>query len=142
MGLEATVYLNKDKVSIEWMDDSAQVDERTGEVYSDTRHIPAKAKEACAYRLGNGKYIERCRIEVEKAAKGRSLAMPVLLENLLSGEAHPGDLIAYVQIPALKRELRFLSEVPKHSTELQDLVFRLHKLVDAAEQNRNPIVFT
>ena len=141
MGLEATVYLNKDKVSIEWMDDSAQVDERTGEVYSQTRHIPAKAREACAYRLGNGKYVERCRIEIEKAAKSRSLAMPVLIERVLSGEIHPGDLVEFAQVPALKRELRFLSEVPKHSTELQDLVFRLNKLVEAAEQNRNPIVF-
>ena len=72
------------------LDDTISVDDTTGEVVSETYHIPAKAKEAVSYRLGNGKYILHCREEIEKVAKGRGLAMPILLDHVLSGEVQVG----------------------------------------------------
>jgi len=141
LSLAATVYIKKSHISIEWLDDTISVDETTGEVVSATYHIPAKAKEAVSYRLGNGKYIERCRAEIEKVAKGRGLAMPILLEQVLSGEVQPRDVVAFADIPKLKRELKFL-ERTKFSGDMKELLFRLNKLVEAAELNRNPIAFT
>jgi hypothetical protein len=142
LSLAAAVYIKKAHISVEWLDDTLTVDEKTGEVVSETYHIPAKAKEAISYRLGNGKYIERCRVEIDKVAKGRGLAMPVLLEQVLSGEVQPGDVVTYTEIPQLKRELKFLERAPKFSAEVRELLFRLNKLVEAAEANRNPIAFT
>jgi hypothetical protein len=140
LSLAATVYIKKDHISIEWLDDTIHVDENTGEVLSDTYHIPAKAKEAINYRLGNDKYILHCREELEKTAKGRGLAMPVLFEQVLSGEVRPGDTIRFADVPKLKRELKFLDRT-KFSTDVKELLFRLNKLVEAAEANRNPIAF-
>ena len=142
MSLAATVYIKKAHISIEWLDDTISVDETTGEVVSATYHIPAKAKEAVSYRLGNAKYVERCRAEIEKVAKGRGLAMPILLGQVLSGEVQVGDVVKYADIPKIKRELKFLERTPKFSGDVKELLFRLSKLVDAAEVNRNPIAFT
>lgn len=141
MSLAATVYIKKSHISIEWLDETISVDETTGEVVSEKFHIPAKAKEAVAYRLGNDKYISHCREEIEKVAKGRGLAMPILLEHVLSGEVEPGDVVTFADIPKLKRELKFLEQTPKFSGDVRELLFRLNKLVDAAEANRNPIAF-
>ncbi len=141
MSLAATVYIKKDHISIEWLDETITVDEITGEVVSETFHIPAKAKEAIAYRLGNGKYILHCREEIEKVAKGRGLAMPVLFGQVLSEEVQSGDIVSYADIPKLKRELKFLERTPKFSADVKELLFRLNKLVEAAEANRNPIAF-
>jgi hypothetical protein len=142
LSLAATVYIKKDHISIEWLDDTISVDATTGEVVSETYHIPAKAKEAVSYRLGNGKYILHCREEIEKVAKGRGLAMPILLDHVLSGEAQPGDVVSYADVPKLKRELKFLERAPKFSEDVRQLLFRLNKLVEAAELNRNPIAFS
>lgn len=141
MSLAATVYIKKDHISIEWLDETIHVDETTGEVISDTFHIPAKAKEAVSYRLGNDKYILHCREEIEKVAKGRGLAMPILLDHVLSGEAQPGDVVSFADVPKLKRELKFLERAPKFSSDARELLFRMNKLVEAAEANRNPIAF-
>jgi hypothetical protein len=142
LSLAAAVYIKKDHISVEWLDETISVDEVTGEVVSETFHIPAKAKEAIAYRLGNDKYILHCREELEKVAKGRGLAMPVLFEQVLSGEVQPGEVVAFADIPKLKRELKFLERTPKFSADVKELLFRLNKLVEAAEKNRNPIAFT
>jgi hypothetical protein len=142
LSLAAAVYIKKSHISIEWLDETLTVHEVTGEVISERFHIPAKAKEAISYRLGNDKYIAHCREEIEKVAKGRGLAMPVLFEQVLSGEVQPGDVVAFAQIPQLKRELKFLERAPKFSADVKELLFRLNKLVEAAEANRNPIAFT
>ncbi len=142
MSLAATVYIKKAHISIEWLDDTISVDETTGEVVSEIYHIPAKAKEAVSYRLGNDKYILHCREEIEKVAKGRGLAMPILLEQVLSGEVQPGDVVTFADIPKLKRELNFLERAPKFSADVREFLFRMNKLVEAAEANRNPIAFS
>ena len=142
MSLAATVYIKKSHISIEWLDDTITVDETTGEVVSETYHIPAKAKEAVSYRLGNDKYILHCREEIEKVAKGRGLAMPILLEQVFSGEVQPGDVVKYADVPKLKRELKFLERAPKFSADVREFLFRMNKLVEAAEANRNPIAFS
>lgn len=142
MSLAATVYIKKAHISIEWLDDTISVHETTGEVVSEIYHIPAKAKEAVSYRLGNDKYILHCREEIEKVAKGRGLAMPILLEHVLSGEVQPGDVVTFADIPKLKRELKFLERAPKFSADVREVLFRLNKLVEAAEANRNPIAFS
>ncbi len=142
LSLAATVYIKKSHISIEWLDDTVSVDETTGDVVSETYHIPAKAKEAVSYRLGNDKYILHCREEIEKVAKGRGLAMPILLEHVLSGEVEPGDVVKYVDVPKLKRELKFLERAPKFSADVREFLFRMNKLVEAAEVNRNPIAFS
>jgi hypothetical protein len=142
LSLAAAVYIKKSHISIEWLDETLTVHEVTGEVISEKFHIPAKAKEAISYRLGNGKYIRQCREEIEKVAKSRGLAMPVLFEQILSGEVQPGDVVPFAQIPQLKRELKFLERAPKFSVDVKELLFRLNKLVEAAEANRNPIAFT
>lgn len=142
MSLAATVYIKKAHISIEWLDDTISVDETTGEVVSEIYHIPAKAKEAVSYRLGNDKYILHCREEIEKVAKGRGLAMPILLEQVLSGEVQPGDVVTFADIPKLKRELNFLERAPKFSADVREFLLRMNKLVEAAEANRNPIAFS
>jgi hypothetical protein len=140
--LAAAVYIKRAHISIEWLDETLTVDETTGEPVSERFHIPAKAKEAIAYRLGNDKYIQHCREEIEKVAKGRGLAMPILLGQVLSGEVRPGDVVPYADVPKLKRELKFLERAPKFSADAREMLFRLNKLVEAAEANRNPIAFT
>ncbi len=142
MSLAAAVYVKRAHIPVQWLDDTLSVDETTGEIVSETYHIPAKVKEAISYRLGNGKYIARCHAEIEKVAKGRGLAMPILLEHILSGEVQPGDVVKFTDVPKLKRELKFLDQAPKFSAEVRELLFRLNKLVEAAEANRNPIAFT
>jgi len=142
LSLAATVYIKKAHISIEWLDETISVDETTGEVVSETYHIPAKAKEAVSYRLGNGKYILHCREEIEKVAKGRGLAMPILLGHVLSDEVQPGDVVSFADVPKLKRELKFLERAPKFSGDVREILFRLNKLVEAAEANRNPIAFS
>lgn len=142
MSLAATVYIKKAHLSIEWLDETLTIDATTGEPVSERFHIPAKAKEAVSYRLGNGKHIARCRQEIEKVAKARSLAMPVLLDQVLGEEVPPGSGVAYKEIPQLKRELKFLERAPKFSADLRELLFRLNKLVGAAEANHNPIAFS
>jgi hypothetical protein len=142
LSLAATVYIKKDHISIEWLDETISVDETTGEVVSETYHIPAKAKEALSYRLGNDKYILHCREEIEKAAKARGLAMPILLGRVLSGEVAPGDVVSFADVPKLKRELKFLERAPKFSADVREILFRMNKLVEAAEANRNPIAFS
>jgi hypothetical protein len=141
LSLAAAVYRHRAHIPVEWLDETVTVDETTGETVSETYHIPAKIKEAISYRLGNDRYIERCRAEIEKAAKGRGLAMPVLFEQVLSSEVKPGDVVKFADIFKLKRELKFLEQGPKFSAEVRELLFRLNKLVEAAEANRNPIAF-
>ena len=68
--------------------------------------------------------------------------MPILLEHVLSGEVQPGDVVKHADIPKLKRELKFLERAPKFSGDVRELLFRMNKLVEAAEENRNPIVFS
>ncbi len=68
--------------------------------------------------------------------------MPILLEQVLGGEVQPGDVVKYTDIPKLKRELKFLEKAPKFSEDVRELLFRMNKLVEAAEINRNPIAFT
>jgi hypothetical protein len=140
LSLAATVYIKRAHVPIEWLDETLTIDEKTGEPVSERFHIPAKVREAISYRLGNGKYIRNCREELETAAKGRGLAMPVLFEQVLSEDIQPGDVVTFADVPRLKRELKFL-ERTKFSTDVKELLFRLNKLVEAAETHRNPIAF-
>jgi len=142
MSFEATVYLNLSKIEPQWLDDSVEVDKATGAVSSTTHHIPAKAREACSYRLGNQKYIERCRQEIERAVKGRAFGVPILLGKVLAEEAASGAVIPLKEVAGLKRELKSLEQVPKLSADVKELIFRLTRLVQAAEENRNPIVLS
>ena len=105
-----------------------------GEVVSEKFHIPNKAKEAVSYRLGNGKYIQRCRQEIETVAKGRGLAMPILFGQVLSGEVQTGDVVKFADIAGLKRELKFLERAPKFSATVcpkSDKVLRNPRSVPA-----------
>lgn len=142
MSFEATVYLALSKIEPQWLDDSVESDPETGAVSSTLHHIPARAREACSYRLGNQKYIQKCRQEIERAVKGRAFGVPVLATRVLAEEAASGTVISLKEVGALKRELISLDQVPKLSPDLKELLFRLRKLVQAAEENRNPIVLS
>ena len=68
--------------------------------------------------------------------------MPILLDQVLSDEVQAGDVVKYTDIPKLKRELKFLEQAPKFSADVREFLFRMNKLVEASEANRNPIVFS
>ena len=142
MGLEATVFLSGSRVSAEWLDDSVRVDATTGAIYSEKHHIPAKAREACSYRLGNARHLAHCREEIERAVKGRSAGAPILTGQVLSEEREDSASLAIRDVAGLKREIIFLGQIPKLSADVRELLFRLSKLVEAAETNRNPIVLS
>jgi hypothetical protein len=142
VSLAAVVYVKKAHIPVQWLDETLRIDEVTGEPVSTIFHIPAKVKEAVRYRLGNGKYILRCKIEIEGAAKARGLAMPVLFEQVISGEVQAGDVVRFTDIFRLKREIKLLDQqTSKYSVEVKELLFRLNRLAEAAEANQNPIAF-
>jgi hypothetical protein len=141
MGLDAAVFRKREEIASDWLDESVEVDPVTGEVRSRRFHIPAAESYAVGYRLGNNKYIEHARAEIARFAKERGLALPILLDQVLYEGGHSGDIIPLKDVPALKRELRFLAQDRKLSPDLLDLLSRITKLADAAIQHSNPIAF-
>ncbi len=141
MGLDAAVFRKREEIASDWLDESVEVDPVTGEVRSSRFHIPAAETHAVGYRLGNVKYIEHARQEIVRIARQRGLSMPILTEHILYDATHTGDVIALKDVPALKRELRYLAQEKKLSADLTELLSRLTKLADAAVAHSNPIAF-
>lgn len=143
MGLDAVVYANKTNLPIDQSGDYFLVDEQTGEVYPDPRGGVAYSQQAFTAihrRLGNASLIATLANEISAVISPES----ILLKGILYSASHSGDLIRVENLGQLKAEIDSVRQ-RTHGTgsrELDDFLMALNELIEVANRESNPIVFT
>ena len=143
MGLDAVVYKHRSKLPMDPELAGLQMEPNTHEWYPVDDQLPEPIRsvgvQALHHWLGNLSSIRCLYAQVASMLPADS----VLLANVLYGGAHCGDVISLDRVSVLKREISVLrnSGGSPLSSELELLLERLDQLVDAAEDNQNPIVF-
>lgn len=144
MGLNAVVYVNRKRLSLNQEDNSsAKMDEQTGEVYFDDPNLmdkyPANMFTAIHKRLGNANMIAEI---VDKLSTILSKDS-ILLSKILYSGSHSGDTISIDSLNKLGLEINFVRErIPKDRSPLLDVFFNdITELIEMARMQGNPIVF-
>jgi hypothetical protein len=142
MGLDAVVYKNRSKFPLDPERAGLEIEQKTGEWYSQDGQLPpgvaAAGVETLHQRLGNVALIAWLREQVARLLPADS----VLLGLILRDGAHSGDVILPDRAAVLRREISMLRSCGSPlSPELTVFLYSLEALVEAAKHNRNPIVF-
>jgi hypothetical protein len=140
MGLDAAVYRSSDKMTIDPVSVGLQLNQATGEWYSEDGKLPLKISAsqitAVEKRLGNVTLIAALAAEANALLPRES----ILISSVLYDGAHAGDVLSGDQVLRLKNEISTLKSLPI-STELAHFLADMWELAAAAEENKNPIVF-
>jgi hypothetical protein len=144
MGLDAKVYIRRDKLPFEVDARKARVDDQTGEVYFDDPTDAPRSPEAFVAvhkRLGNAAAISFLAEEIKKALDEDALSF--LTNKVLYSATHAGDVINLDQLNRLREEIAAIRERTKgqRSAELEKLLTDFEELIRAAEEQGNPITF-
>ncbi len=143
MGLDAVVYLKKDKLPFDADALGALLDVPTGEYYfldpELDRKFPSNTRRAVEKRIGNIAMVSYLRDQAEQVLDKNS----VVLSKVLYSGSHSGDSIDVQFLARLEEELLLLrnSSMAGSSTELLTFVTDMNELVMAAKSQGNPIVF-
>jgi hypothetical protein len=140
MGLDAVVYRNREHLQLGNDGAHAKVIRDTGEVYFEDAKLGRKydhVRKSVAHRLGNIALIGSLREEVSQLIGPESF----LERKVLYSGTHSGDVIPLEELDQLSPELNHIRETGRSSPRLKELVNALEQLVQAANYERNPIVF-
>jgi hypothetical protein len=144
MGLSARVYTNIESLKERLRPNSFLVDQATGEVYprddDETLSVNRGDLIAISKRLGNVTEVAALNAAISHLFAGHD---SILLNKVLYSGSHSGDHVDIADFPRLREELSLLAKsrlsedpyVPTFLSKMQDLL-------DTAEHERNPIVFT
>jgi len=139
MGLDATVFRNVRDLERVAGQGRFDVDAATGEATPTAGlsvDLPDSAYIAADERLGNLAQVTHLR----EIAEGLLSADSLLVRQVLYSGSHCGDCIALDELPQLKRELNVLRS--QQHADVVAFVAVMLALVNAAETELNPIVFT
>jgi len=142
MGLDAFVYKHRSKLPLDPERAGLRIEQNTGEWYSQNDQLPQAIKSAgvraLQRRLGNVSLIASLNNQVASLLPADS----VLLAGVLYDGTHGGDVISLDRVDILKQEISILRNNDSAlSPELAMLLDSLDALIEAAEDNHNPIVF-
>jgi hypothetical protein len=140
VGLDAVVYRNRKHIELGRDAEHAKLDPQTGEVYFEDVKLSRKydhQRQAVAHRLGNIALISTLSDEVSQLIGPESL----LERKILYSGTHSGDAIPLLELDELSAELIRISETGRSSPMMQEFVGALQKLIQAAKDEGNPIVF-
>ena len=143
MGLEAVVYVHRDKLPPTVMDELPCIDEQTGEVYFEDPEIakkhPKNTFTAIRKSLGNVAMIGALRGEISRAADNNS----ILLSKVLYSGSHSGDIIGVSDLDKLESEIKNVrnNTSKERSSVLERFLKDLTELIMAARAQQLPIVF-
>jgi hypothetical protein len=140
MGLDAVVYRNKRHIEMGRDEDHAIVEPVTGEVYFEDGKLSRKyyhQREAVSHRLGNIAAIAELNDEVVRLTGPESVAVG----RILYSGSHSGDTISLKDLPQLSAELHAIRQSGQGSPLLLQFVGAMEELIQAANNEGNPIVF-
>ena len=141
MGLNAVVFLNKNNLAEALQDPSFPTDPQTGEIYptSGDRKYSEEVFTAVNKRLGNASFIGQVANEISTTVSHDS----ILMTKVLRSSSHSGDVIALNEIARLESEINLVREktADVRSADLQEFLNSLLVLIEAAKEQKNPIVF-
>jgi len=142
MGLDAVVFLRKERLPFNPDELGATLEPETGDYY-----IPNPAQDkfsldsrtAASERIGNISAVAELRAQTEHVLPKDS----IVLSDILYSGTHGGDAIPLAELSQLESELALLR---KHAHEtaselLQEFCDSFERLIAAARAERNPIVF-
>ena len=147
MGLDAVVYKRLEEVQFEpnLKLDALRIHQPTGEIYFENDQCDLRREDIIAIErhLGNVAMVDFLRVTVANLLEGHQ-GTSVLLSKVLYDGTHCEDVIPIEDLSALKHEILFLKEGAVHQNlvELQRFLSAMEELVNAAEHNGNPVVFT
>jgi hypothetical protein len=140
MGLSAVVYRKRALLQLGHDEERAKVIPATGEVYFEDATLARKydhQREAVARRLGNVALISTLSDEVSQLIGPETL----LERKVLYSGVHSGDAIPLQDLGELSAELSRINETGRSSPPMQEFVSALRQLIQAAQDEGNPIVF-
>jgi hypothetical protein len=142
MGLDAIVYKHRSKLPLDPERAGLRMEPPTGEWYSERDQLPEPIKstgvEALHRRLGNVSLISSLHTELAGLLRADS----VLLGSILYDGTHGGDILSFDRIGILKNEISTLrNNGSSLSREVSVFLDSLDALIEAAEDNHNPITF-
>jgi hypothetical protein len=140
MGLDAVVYRNREHLELGRDEEHAKVIPQSGEVYFEDDKLARKRdhrREAVAHRLGNISAIAELRDEVARVIGPQSMT----IQKILYSGTHSGDAIPLRELPELSAELQAIRQSGRGSARLHQFVGALEKLIQAANEEGNPVVF-
>ncbi len=143
MGLNAVVYIHRNNLALDQESDALKTDEETGEVYLKdaeiTKQHPKATFVAVDKRLGNIDAIAAVRSEISKIIGDKS----ILYSKVLYSGAHSGDIIGLECLDKLESEINLTEEAIGNSRlpALKSFLGAMKELVEAAKEQKNPIVF-
>ena len=140
MGLDAVVYRNRKHLKLESDDGAARLVSETGEVYFEDDELSRKYRlqfRTAEHRLGNMAEISALRDEVTRLIGPDS----VILRKVLYSGTHSGDIIPVESVSTLIDELNSIHCARQQSPELKRFVGSMKEIIQAAEDEGNPIVF-
>lgn len=140
MGLDAVVYRKRAHLQLGHDEERAKVIPETGEVYFEDDKLARKydhQREAVAHRLGNAALIGTVNDEVSQLIGPESF----LARKILYSGTHSGDVIPLSDLAELSAELDSIRKTGKGSPYLLDFLSAFEELIQAAKEERNPIVF-
>jgi hypothetical protein len=140
MGLDAVVYRNRAQLKLGSDEEFVRFVPETGEIYFESEKLSRKyysQLRAEEQRLGNIAEIAALREEAGQII-GPNI---VMIQTVLRSGTHSGDRISADSILSLAAEVNLIHEGSQRSSELQRLIISLEKLIQAARNEGNPIVF-
>lgn len=141
MGLDATVFRNKNHIDLGCDEQHATVEPLTGEVYfkdATLDKIHFQKRKALAHRLGNIAAIEELRTEVSHLL-GTDC---IIVQKFLYSGTHSGDIFPTRDMDGLASELYAIRQSGRASSLLNQFVNAVEELICVARRESNPIVFT
>lgn len=146
MSLDTVVYTNFCHINLDINLNAFEIDEETGEIFTDdsfvSKQYPRETFISIEIRLGNIDKISKIRQEISQIII-TPFEESIILNKILYSSFHSGDKIEVYQLSKLSKEINYIEQkIKKYRTESIDIFLRnMHKLIQAAKQENNPIVF-
>lgn len=140
MGLDAVVYRNATNLHLGADEKLARRIPETGEVYFEDDEISRKYlphRHAVEHRLENVSAVAELRDEVTRLVGPTSMTV----QRILYSGTHSGDAIPVSELPELAAELDSIRQCGRGSPHLHQFMRALKELIQAANDEGNPIVF-
>lgn len=137
MGLSAVVFKSAARLKQEYSREFEITDEETGQATAvgDEDFLSLKQSSAAHARIGNLSDVAYIMDIVESALGEKSF----IGARVLYSGSHSGDCIPLNQLQPLRDELNRLKQIDHR--EIVRFVHGMEALIEAAEQEKNPIVF-
>lgn len=137
MGLDAAVFKSAARLKKEYSREFAVVDVETGEAdaVGHQDFLPLRELVAASFRLGNLDGVICLREAVASVLGEKSF----IAEHILYSGTHAGDCLPMDRLQSLREELNRLKQID--DSAVAKFVRQMEALIEAAQQEGNPIVF-